>query len=75
MKNQDKLMREAILAKVNSYSPYSNFRVGAAAMMRDGVIIKGTNVENSNFVSGCCAEKACLVSVYSLYRSHSLPWA
>lgn len=65
MRNQDKLIREAVLAKVNSYSPYSNFRVGAAALLKDGTIIVGANIENANYVSGCCAEKACLVSAYS----------
>lgn len=65
MKNLNKLLEAASLAKVNSYSPYSNFRVGAAAMMKDGVIISGTNVENASYGLSNCAERSCLFSVYS----------
>ncbi len=65
MKHQDELLREAILAKVNSYSPYSSFRVGAAALLKDGTIIKGCNVENASFGLSMCAERVCLFNVYS----------
>lgn len=65
MKHQDKLIREAILAKVNSYSPYSNFRVGAAALLKDGTIICGTNIENASYGLSNCAERTCLFNVYA----------
>ena len=65
MKNQKNLIREAILAKVNSYSPYSKFRVGAAALLKDGTVIKGTNIENASYGLSNCAERSCLFSVYS----------
>lgn len=65
MKNQDKLIREAILAKVNSYSPYSHFRVGAAALLNDGNIITGCNIENASYGLSNCAERTCLFNVYS----------
>ena len=65
MKNQDLLIREAVLAKVNSYSPYSKFRVGAAALLKDGTVIKGTNVENASYGLSNCAERSCLFNVYS----------
>ena len=65
MKNQNLLIREAILAKVNSYSPYSKFRVGAAALLKDGTLIKGTNVENASYGLSNCAERSCLFSAYS----------
>ena len=65
MKNQNILIREAVLAKVNSYSPYSNFRVGAAALLKDGTVIKGTNIENASYGLSNCAERSCLFSVYS----------
>ena len=65
MKNQDLLIREAVLAKVNSYSPYSNFRVGAAALLKNGTVIKGTNIENASYGLSNCAERSCLFSVYS----------
>lgn len=65
MKNQDLLIREAVLAKVNSYSPYSNFRVGAAALLKNGTVIKGTNIENASYGLSNCAERSCLFTVYS----------
>lgn len=65
MKNLNKLLEAANLAKVNSYSPYSNFRVGAAAMMKDGTIISGTNIENASYGLSNCAERSCLFSAYS----------
>ena len=65
MKYQKELLREASLAKVNSYSPYSNFRVGAAALLKDGKIISGTNIENSSYGLSMCAERVCMFNVYS----------
>jgi len=41
-----------------SYSPYSHFPVGAAALLRDGTTIAATNVENASYVAGICAETA-----------------
>ena len=65
MRHQSELLREAVLAKVNSYSPYSNFRVGAAALLKDGTIIKGSNIENASYGLSMCAERVCLYNVYS----------
>lgn len=45
-------------ATANSYSPYSRFPVGAAALLVDGEVISATNVENASFVAGICAETA-----------------
>ncbi len=39
-----------------SYSPYSRFPVGAAALVDDGRIVQGTNVENASYGVGLCAE-------------------
>lgn len=36
-------------AKEGSYSPYSKFRVGAALLSTDGVLIKGANIENASY--------------------------
>ncbi|WP_436793126.1 cytidine deaminase [Actinospongicola halichondriae] len=45
-------------ATANSYSPYSNFPVGAAAQTSDGRQFTATNVENASYVAGICAETA-----------------
>ena len=65
MRHQKELLREAVLAKVNSYSPYSNFRVGAAILLKDGTIIKGTNIENSSYGMSMCAERVCMFNAYA----------
>lgn len=52
-------------ARENSYSPYSNFKVGTALLTKSGKVYTGCNVENSNFVSGCCAEKTAFVKAIS----------
>ena len=39
-----------------SYAPYSRFRVGAAALVDDGRIITGCNVENASYGLSLCAE-------------------
>jgi len=39
-----------------SYSPYSKFPVGAAALVSDGRIVSGCNVENASYGVGLCAE-------------------
>lgn len=51
-------------AKLNAYIPYSNFPVGAAALVDDGRIISGCNVENASYGVGLCAECALVSSLY-----------
>lgn len=52
------LRAAAAEAAQRSYSPYSHFPVGAAALLRDGSVITATNVENASYVVGICAETA-----------------
>lgn len=44
----------------NAYAPYSHFHVGAALLLDDGTIFRGTNQENAAFPSGLCAERTAL---------------
>ncbi|WP_116244486.1 cytidine deaminase [Nocardiopsis sp. FIRDI 009] len=40
----------------NAYAPYSRYPVGAAALVDDGRIVSGCNVENASYGIGLCAE-------------------
>src|ERR1700742_2300539 len=52
----DVLRDKAIDASSGAYAPYSKFRVGAAALVDDGRVITGCNVENSSYGLTLCAE-------------------
>ncbi|GGT14853.1 cytidine deaminase [Nonomuraea spiralis] len=52
----DGLRDEASAAMRNAYAPYSKFPVGAAALVDDGRIVTGCNVENASYGLGLCAE-------------------
>lgn len=54
------LMKEAIAIRQKSYSPYSNFSVGAAILLDNGEIITGNNQENASYPSGLCAERTAI---------------
>ena len=49
----------------NSYSPYSNFKVAAIVVMKDGKEFYGTNVENASYGAAICAERSAIVSAIS----------
>ena len=50
------LIEAARAAAQNSYSPYSNYPVGAALLFSDGSVVTGTNIENASYGLGLCAE-------------------
>jgi len=54
--NWDLLKEAAIKAMQKAYAPYSHFPVGAAALVDDGRIVSGCNVENASYGVGLCAE-------------------
>ncbi len=58
----NKLMEMAKKASENSYSPYSNFPVGACVLTESGKTFIGTNVENSSFGATICAERSAIVN-------------
>ena len=61
------LMSLAIEATQRSYAPYSNFHVGAAVRLENGVEIIGCNQENVAYPSGLCAERTALFSAGAQY--------
>ncbi|HEX9847012.1 MAG TPA: cytidine deaminase [Acidimicrobiia bacterium] len=54
--NIDELVESARAAAEESYSPYSNFRVGAVVVGADGQVFTGANVENAAYPASSCAE-------------------
>jgi cytidine deaminase len=56
MVDWNELKEAAVMAMRQAYAPYSKFPVGAAALVDDGRIISGCNVENASYGVGLCAE-------------------
>jgi len=59
------LRDNAISVAAQAYAPYSGFPVGAAAIVDDGRIILGCNVENVSYGLGLCAECAVVCALHS----------
>ncbi len=64
---EQELIDKAIEATHHSYSPYSHFSVGAAALLHNGETVMGCNQENAAFPAGICAERSALFSAGSKY--------
>jgi cytidine deaminase len=58
------LRAAALEVAERAYVPYSHFRVGAAALVDDGRIITGCNVENASYGLGLCAECALVSNLH-----------
>lgn len=67
MENSDilKLIKKAIDARKMAYTPYSNFKVGAALIDEKGNIHIGANVENGSFGLTNCGERSAIFSAVS----------
>lgn len=61
-KIEETLMTLARKAALNAYSPYSDFKVGAAVYCTDKTIVVGCNVENASYGLTVCAERNALFS-------------
>ena len=59
------LRYKAIEASSHAYAPYSGFPVGAAALVDDGRVVTGCNVENVSYGLGLCAECAVACALHS----------
>ncbi|HEY9114869.1 MAG TPA: cytidine deaminase [Bacteroidales bacterium] len=66
------LIGHANQALETSYAPYSRFHVGAAILLSDGKIIKGSNQENAAYPSGLCAERVAIFQAKSSFPDSTI---
>lgn len=59
------LIDEAFKARKKSYSPYSNFKVGASILVDDFKIFSGCNIENASYGAANCAERTAIFKAIS----------
>mgnify|MGYP000282918513 CR=1 FL=1 len=62
---EDSLLKRAWEAQKHAYAPYSNFKVGAALLTKNGKIYTGSNVENASYGLTICAERVALFKAVS----------
>ena len=61
----EKLIDTAIEQLKFSYTPYSNFKVGAALLAKNGEIFTGCNIENASYTPPNCAERTAFFKAVS----------
>ena len=66
-KEKQDLINKAKEQVTKAYAPYSGFHVGAAIELENGVIVTGSNQENSAYPSGLCAERVAMFYANSQY--------
>ena len=66
------LVKEAIEAQKSSYAPYSGFNVGAALLLEDGTVVRGSNQENAAYPSGLCAERTAMFAANANYPGKAM---
>ena len=64
---EQQLIEKAKESTYNSYAPYSHFHVGAAILLKNGVIVPGCNQENAAFPAGLCAERSAIFAAGAQY--------
>ena len=67
-KADKELVQAARKATEKAFAPYSNFKVGAAALLRSGEVVSAANCESEVYPSGMCAER---VLLYNLQINHA----
>lgn len=62
-----RLLEQARSVTQYAYSPYSHFKVGAFAKLKNGKTVSGTNQENASYPAGICAERTLMSTASSLF--------
>ena len=63
--NQQQLINLAFTSADNAYAPYSNYKVGACLLCKDGNYFLGANIENASYGATNCAERSAVFAAYS----------
>ena len=63
--NKQHVLDKAFEAMKNAYAPYSNYHVGACALMKDGTLFLGANIENASYGATNCGERSAVFAAYS----------
>lgn len=63
--DNNELIKMAHKAKEFAYSPYSNFKVGAALLTTNGKVFLGCNIENGSYGATNCAERTAIFKAIS----------
>ena len=66
------LMKAAIEARNSAYAPYSNFKVGAAILLKNDEVVIGSNQENASYPSGLCAERTAVYAAGAKYPNETI---
>jgi cytidine deaminase len=66
------LLQKAREACDLAYAPYSNFHVGAALQLENGIVVTGNNQENVAYPSGLCAERVAIYSAGAHYPNQAV---
>ena len=64
---EQKLFEIAYDKMKDAYAPYSNFHVGSAVLLKNGVMVGGSNQENASYGLSMCAERTALFNAGSNY--------
>ncbi len=63
--DKKELIRAALAAREKAYTPYSNFKVGAAVLAEDGKLYSGCNIEIVSFGPTLCGERTAIFKAVS----------
>lgn len=69
---EQELIAEALRAREDAYAPYSKYQVGAAVLLDDGRMIRGSNQENAAYPSGLCAERVALFHIGANHKNAAI---
>lgn len=70
--SEQQLFKIAFDKMEDAYAPYSNFHVGSAVLLQNGVMVGGSNQENASYGLSMCAERVALFNAGSNFPETSV---